>query len=135
MAQINIDHLAKMASEIASTFPQDNTKKPTRERPSLSRASPEDVDQIMMVNSSGTVLSRQQSSPELPTFEESVDLAKNIHITNVFQPDVYTFYGYSLPKNTLYLIIVLIIVGIIVWYISSSAQKKKEKKLIDDEEN
>ncbi len=47
-------------------------------------------------------------------------------------------YGFSLPKQTLYLILILIIVGIIIWYLTSQKKKKSKEesdKKDDEEEN
>lgn len=123
MTKINTDHLAKMASEIAATFPSAKNK--------FKQMSPDDVEQIVNVNQAITQGNIQGVSPELPNFEDKIDLTIN---TNVFNPDFYTLYGYSLPKNTLYLIIILIIVGVIVWYMTSNTKKNKEKKIIDNDE-
>lgn len=125
-----MEHLSKISSEIASTFPHESLKKMSELTKQLKNTSPQDEDQIYIMSNPNSILPKQiVNTPEAINFNDGIDLTKT---TIDFIPDVYTFYGYSLPKNTLYLIIILIIVGIIIWYMTSSSKKKKDKKIIEE---
>lgn len=128
-SQTNINHLTKLASEMASTLPNKIMK--SGKLTKLQQQSSEDIDQIIMINSPDAMVLKQPLSPGNSGIDAGVDLSKPF---NVFYPDVYTFYGYSIPKNTLYLIIILIIAGIIVWYMTSNTKKKKENTIIDNDD-
>lgn len=121
-----MDQLAKLSAEM-STLPQKLMKNSKTMK--IIQTSPDDMDQIMTINPTAGLQSKQQLSPGDSGIDAGVDLSKTF---TLFVPDVYTFNGYSIPKNTLYLIIVLILVGIAIWYITSNTKKKKEKLIIDE---
>jgi hypothetical protein len=127
MAQVNAENLARMSSEMAN-LQQRIPKSAKLKLP----PSPEDIDQIMIVNSPSVLQQKQPLTPGNSGIDNGIDLTKS-DVT--FQPDTYTFFSYSLPKNTLYLLIVLFIVGIALWYITSNTKKKKENTIIDEDEN
>lgn len=136
--KINTDNLKDMANAIKSIFPEKTSVKNFIPKDATS----EDVDQIMTLNSSGSSSLSKITSSDHNNIGESVNLSmvggsipESMSGSNlVFKPDVYTFYDYNIPKNTLYLIIVLIIVGIIIWYMTSNTNKKKEKKIIEEDD-
>lgn len=138
MSQLNMQHLEKMSSEIATNFPQKSSKNKFK----FASNSPEDIDHINILNYNPNtnlnkntgVVENGQNTTNI-SIDSGIDLTKTFE--NTFIPDVYTFYGYSIPKNTLYLIIILIIVGIAVWYLTSTHKKKSKNKVFDinDEEN
>ena len=133
-----MDNLTKMASEIQSKFPDGVKKNITK----LKNSSPQDTEQILFIAPSNTSGLKQQNinTPDQINFEGE-DTTNTLNINTIaktnFIPDVYTIFGYSLPKNTLYLILILIVVGIIIWYVTSNKKKKKEKsnENVDEKDN
>lgn len=126
MTQLNLDNLSKMSTDIETVLPEKLNK--IKKQNLLN--TPEDLDQIMTVNPNISIQNRNIQNSEDIEIDNGIDLSKTI---STFKPDVYTIYGFSLPKNTLYLIIILIIVGIGVWYITSN-NKKKETKILEEKD-
>ena len=127
MAQVNTENLARMSSEMANLHQRIPKSAKLKLPPS-----PEDIDQIMIVNSPSVLQQKQPLTPGNSGIDNGIDLAKS---DIIFQPDTYTIFSYSIPKNTLYLLIVLLIVGVALWYITSNTKKKKENTIIDEDEN
>ena len=135
MSQINTHNLAKMASEIASKFPETIKKSKNN-----LKHSPQDVDQIMVLGDANCTIKQAMTTSTTDTLNFKEDIVENLAslpkienpIISSFIPDVYSIYGYTLPKNTLYLIIILGIIGLFIWYFMTGKKNKKTKKIEDN---
>lgn len=124
MAQVNIDELKKMSSDIKEAQ-YSKISKPLQTQPTISQKKVRITEPIVAESNENNDV----TSDDIAEIIQADDVS-NLAETN---SNMVAIFGMSLPKQTLYLIIILIIIAIVIWYLSRSPKSKKKKNHDDDE--
>lgn len=116
---VNIEDLKKLAGMIALEQGKKPMQKNVKFAPTVQKTSPQESKDVVSAGSA----SQHENGNEVAT--------------NSLFPggsDMFVFMGFSIPKQTLYLLIIVIIISVVIWYMTRDTTKPKKKRNDNEDE-